>query len=409
MLKEFLNRFFRGDKIIWFVLFSLLLVSTLVVYTATSQLAFNSIGKGDYNKPILSHVGMALAGITAAFLIHLFDIRKAYKVIPVATILGGIAQLVTFFVGRSTNSAQRWLEYGGISFQPSEISKIVFVLFMGYCMHMISIADKEDKTESIKKYNRLICGASMFFILVIFMSNVSTALLMSITGLVTLWVTGFSRKILKMALFGSVGLLLSGFLMAHFIPQTRNIGRIGTEYGRITRFFDNKKDDDGKKFKLTKEEFQPTHAKIAIANSKLIGLGPGGSKERSVLPQAYSDFIFAIIIEEYGLLGALFVLMLYAVLMYRIGSAVAKSTTMFSAVVLIGFGVSICTQATMNMMVAVGIMPVTGQPLPLVSRGGTSEILTCVVFGIILSLTNFELKDSKKMQEEAKTAETESN
>ena len=200
------------------------------------------------------------------------------------------------------------------------------------------------------------------------------------------------------SLIALVGVIL---VLAFTVPQFEKIGRVATIKGRVTNFFSGaKKEREG-------SSYQSDQAKIAVAKGGLMGVGPGNSEQRNFLPHPYSDFIFAIIIEEYGLLGGGLTLLLYLIILYRIGVIVKRCTRTFPALLVTGLGLSIVFQAFVNMGVCVGLFPVTGQPLPLVSMGGTSLLFTSAAFGMILSVSHTFQEDGEVVEEESKVEEVE--
>lgn len=291
-------------------------------------------------------------------------------------------------MGADVNGAQRWLGVGAFTIQPSEFAKISAIGFVAFFLSKMKVENEN------WIFKTLIIGIGITCILIA-PENLSTAcllfgvcFLMMFIGQVSLFrlgkivLVGVAALIL---LVGSLTLLPDSFIK-NYLPS-----RLSTWKARIDRHADDQQElnEDGSvaQFKITDENYQVAHAKIAIANGGIIGL-PGSGTERDFLPQAYSDFIFAIILEETGLLGGLFVLLLYVALMIRCGILASKCEKKFQRYLILGAGLMLTIQALANMAVAVNLIPVTGQPLPLISRGGTSTIITCAYFGIILACSS---------------------
>lgn len=382
---NFLGRAFKGDKVIWCIFMALCIVSLLVVFSATSTIAYR---QHNHWAPILRHAIFLLIGFGLVLFLQRVPSRF-FSVLLLGLPISAILLIVTMFMGQDVNGAQRWLGVGAFTIQPSEFAKISAIGFVAFFLSKIN-----PNNESWI-FKTLIIGIGGLCILIA-PENLSTACLLfgvcfilmfigqvSLKKLGFIALTGIAAVVL---LFGSLTLLPES-VAKEYLPD-----RLATWKNRIERHSDEENksmlNEDGSiAYKITDENYQVSHAKIAIANGGIIGL-PGSGTERDFLPQAYSDFIFAIILEETGLLGGLFVLLLYVALMFRCGVLASKCEKKFPRYLILGSALILTIQALANMAVAVNLIPVTGQPLPLVSRGGTSTIITCAYFGIILACSS---------------------
>jgi cell division protein FtsW len=310
-------------------------------------------------------------------------------------------------VGQSTNGAQRWIGLFGIQFQPSELAKGALILAEAQILSAMQTENGADRRAF--KY---ICWLSLPFVLLIAMENLSTAALLCATIFIMMFIgrvpkSQLNRTIGVVVLMAAIGIsiiMLMGKDEPNITEQSEKMSmteqvenpekkdklskifhRADTWKARIDKFLSNKEIAPAD-YDLDKDG-QVAHANIAIASSNVVGKGPGNSVERDFLSQAFSDFIYAIIIEELGLLGAAFVAFLYIVLLYRCARIASRCENNFPAFLAMGLGLLLVIQATFNMMVAVGLAPVTGQPLPLISKGGTSTIINCAYIGVILSVS----------------------
>ena len=397
---DFLNRVFRGDKVVWVVFMLLLLISVVEVFSAASMLTYKS--GGNYWWPIRQHSTYLFLGFVVVYIAHLIPYRF-YKTLPLVLVPASICMLIWVLVkGVDVNDAARWMKVAGFTIQPSEFAKVGVV--MGTAVILSRMQTEDGATPQAMKWilwmTVIVCG-------LIAPENLSTAVLLFGVVLLMMYVGRIPmRQLGKLVLVlgAAVALFLSVLL---FVPSKtlRNIpglNRLTTWQARIQRFGDSEA-VPAAQFRITDENFQETHATMAIASSNIIGRGPGNSVERDYLPQAYSDFIFAIIIEELGLLGGAFVVLLYIILLIRAAKIAQKSRGYFPAFLVMGCALMLVAQAMLNMMVAVGLFPVTGQPLPLISRGGTSTLINCCYIGMILSVSYH----TEKMTRDAQAAAAE--
>lgn len=419
MNKTFGN-IFKGDKVIWMVFFFLCIISIIEVYSASSQLTYKG---GNYVAPVLKHISILLMGIF--FMVVTLNIKCKYFriVLPLMLGLSFVALISVYIVGQMTNGAHRWVTVMGIQFQPSEIAKGTLVLAVSQILSAMQTEKGADKQAF-----RYILTVCMFFIPLIMLENLSTAALLCIVVFMMMLIGRVPATQLG-KLLGITTLFISGvFAMVMFFGTDRQrensvsdvdttqvvaendkeesvvekvFHRFDTWKARIDDFIYNKP-LKAEEVDLDKDG-QWAHANIAIASSNITGKGPGNSEECDFLSQAFSDFIYAIIIEETGIFGAVFVAMLYIILLFRTGRIANRCENNFPAFLAMGLALLLVTQALFNMCVAVGLAPVTGQPLPLISKGGTSTIINCVYIGAILSISR-SAKRRGQQEEKAEAA-----
>ena len=375
------NKLFRGDRSVWIIFMFLCLVSLVEVYSATSTLAYKNTY---FFTPIVRHATFLLAGFAAVILLHNIP-SKYYSIAIILLPISMIMLLATLFVGVNVNNAHRFLSFMGVQFQPSEFAKLACIVFVAFML------SKQERFTPNKTFLITILGVGLTCLL-IFSENFSTAFLLFVVCYLMMFIGQASLK--KMGLLLASLILLGGLSIAaiHNVPEETAEKYLPTRFltwkARIDDFF--RKEEPGKKYVINDDNFQVNHAKIAIARGGLLGTMPGRSVQRDFLPQAYSDFIYAIIIEELGLIvGGIGVLLLYVFLMFRVAIIARRCEKLFPKYLALGCGLLIVIQAFINMAVAVNLIPVTGQPLPLISRGGTSTMLTCFYFGIILSVSRY--------------------
>ena len=409
-----IGNIFKGDKVIWMVFFFLCMISIVEVFSASSNLTYKS---QNYVGPIAFHTVTIIVGAVVA-VITLNIPCKYFKLMTLfLLIISGITLLWVLVGGESINGANRVISLpGGITFQPSEIAKGTMVL---YTAQILSAMQREDGAD--KKAFKYILWIVIPTAALIGIENLSTAALL----LAVIFLMMFIGRVPIMQLGKLLGAAV--ILVAVFLTLVLTLGSIGasqedtkqtteavtgetdtkvikgggvfhrfvTWRNRIVKHLD-KKDIAPDEYDLDKDA-QVAHANIAIVSSNIIGKGPGQSVERDFLSQAFSDFIFAIVIEELGILGASFVVLLYIVLLYRAARIASRCENNFPAFLAMGLALLLVVQASFNMLVAVGIAPVTGQPLPLISKGGTSTIINCAYIGVILSVSRSAKKRTAKI------------
>lgn len=404
-----LNNIFKGDKVIWMVFFLLCMISIVEVYSASSTLSYKG---GNYWAPLLKHGGMLFIGFIVMIVVMNIKCRY-FKIATLPALVLSVLMLIgVLLTGGVTNGASRWIEVMGIQFQPSELGKGALVLAVAQILSAM-----QTETGAAKKAFKYILFLSAAIIIPISFENLSTALLASLTVLLMMFVgrvplkqigkllgVGALTVVFALALVMAVGTdeeknapkqtLTEQTTLVEEETEENFIGKLfhraDTWKARINKFLNNEyvapKDYD-----LDKDG-QIGHANIAIASSNILGKGPGNSNERDFLSQAFSDFIYAIIIEEMGIIGAFFVAFLYIVILMRSGQIAGRCENSFPAFLAMGIAFLLVTQALFNMAVAVGLAPVTGQPLPLISKGGTSTIINCLYIGMLLSISRFAKK-----------------
>ena len=366
-----------GDKAIWIVVIALAIFSFLPVYSASSNFGANLIFSN-----IIKHVSIIFIGIMIMYSTHLFDYKyfKGLSLIALPLVI-----FLLFFASFQGNvidgaNANRWLNIPvlDISFQPSTLASIFLLIYLSNFL-----SKEKNKNLSLTKTFLLMWLPIILVVGLILPSNFSTALLIFIMSTMIIFIAGYKLKHLTVLFFLFI-FLISSFLLAvnkfpDIIPN-----RVDTWTNRIENFVNNDIDDTS--------NYQINRAKAAIANGKIFGVGAGKSSMKYVLPQSTSDFIFSIIAEEYGIIVSLIILLLYVVLLFRIIITSYRSETKFGQLVSVAVGIPVVFQAFTNMAVAVQLIPVTGQPLPLVSTGGTSIWITFLAMGILLSVSKNNLK-----------------
>ncbi|MDR1160858.1 MAG: FtsW/RodA/SpoVE family cell cycle protein [Tannerellaceae bacterium] len=391
---ELANKLFKGDRVIWIIYIFLCLISLIEVFSATSTLAYKS---ANYWKPVADHSLFLLGGFALVLVLHHLPshfLSTLILLLPVSIVL----LIVTPIFGEKTNDAHRFLNlFGIISFQPSELAKLGSVVFVAFLLSK----QEEYGANSVFKYILIGVGLACAFI---FLDNISTSAILFVICLLMMFIGQIPFKKLSLLILSVIVLGAIFIALLFILPDDvlKVAGRrMPTAKERIHNFFEEKPPLDASTYKITDDNYQVSHAQIAIANGGLFGKLPGHGQQRDFLPQAFSDFIYAIIIEELGIvLGGGLVLLAYVILMMRVGLIARKCDKLFPKYLVIGCGLMIVVQAFANMAVAVGLFPVTGQPLPLVSRGGTSMIISCIYIGIILSVSRFGAGMGNEEEEE---------
>jgi len=413
-MRKFEN-IFKGDRVIWMVFFLLCIISIIEVYSASSQLSYKS---GNFVAPMLKHICILIVGITV-MIITLHVKCQYFKIMtPFLLLFSVLTLIIVLIIGQTTNGASRWISFLGIQFQPSEIAKGALVLATAQILSAMQTDNGADKTAM-----KFILIISVPIIALIASENLSTAMLlccvvgmMMIIGRVPMVQIG---KLLGIVV-GFIAIVIIMVMTLGVTEQPKDetqatetelvaekkaeegmslkvFHRFGTWKSRINSFL-NKKDIPPEEVDLDKDA-QTAQANIAIATSDFHGKGPGNSRARDFLPQAFSDFIYAIIIEELGIFGAVLVAFLYVILLIRTGIIAGRCENTFPAYLAMGLALLLVTQALFNMCVAVGLAPVTGQPLPLISKGGTSTIINCFYLGIILSISRTAKRKDNSIEE----------
>ena len=415
-----INKILKGDKVIWIVALILGVISLIVVYSATSALAVSKYD-GNTGRVVMKHLGMLLFG----FLMMIVGSRinyKRYAKIALLLMIPCLALLLyTLVFGRNINDASRSINLGGFSFQPSEMAKIILITYLARQIIMMEGSVYKFKDFLIKLAAPILLTAAL-----IFSENLSTAVILIAVCMVLLFI-GRVRFLHIMALVGLCVIGMGAYLVfdaAKTSIQNNHRAKVQEEAmarGETSEVYKEKQnriqtwanrlksmgEDKEKVDPFDDKHMQRTYADIAVASSSIFGKGPGKSEQRNFLPHPYSDFIYAIIVEEYGLIGGIIVLLLYVILFTRVLRIVIKRPLTFGALMAFGLGFLVILQAMINMGVSIGLLPVTGQPLPLVSMGGTSLMATGLIIGMILSVTrSMEDEEMNKEQEIQAITET---
>ena len=393
------SKLFKGDRVIWIIFMFLCLISAVEVFSATSTLAYQNV---NHWAPIGRHATFLVGGFLAVVLLHNVPytvFRAGILLFPVSLIM----LIVTPFIGISANDAHRWLSIFGVQLQPSEFAKLSLLILIAFLLSKRGRITDDQIFKWILICTLVACG-------LILPENFSTAFMLFGVSFLMMFIGQLPiKKLMKLA--GTlVALLLLFLAVLKFTPreivQSYLPGRLATWQARLERFGDDSGNYNAAgTYIVTDENYQVSHAKIAIARGGLFGQMPGHGQQRDFLPQAYSDFIYAIILEELGFAGGVFVLLLYIMLLVRVGMIARRCETPFPKFLVLGCGLLIVVQALANMAVAVSLIPVTGQPMPLVSRGGTSTVISCVYFDIILSISRFGAHSRETDEEELEQPE----
>jgi cell division protein FtsW len=365
-----LRKYFKGDAVIWAVIILLSVFSLLIVYSATGSLAYKYQGGNTYYY-MVNHATRLLVGIIIIYVVHLVPYKYFSRLSQLFLIISIPLLVFTLFFGTSLNQASRWLTVPGLGFtiQPSDLAKLALILYLAR-----TLSQKQEKMEDYKESFLPAIVPVLVVCALILPANLSTALMLFIVSMILMFIGRIRMKYL----FAFGGIMVAILAVFITLVMTKDLGgRVGTWQHRIESFVSGDKEDN----------YQVSQAKIAIVRGGPIQLRPGKSIQRNFIPHPYSDFIFAIIIEEYGLTGALVIIALYMYLLFRAAIMVRKSSRTFPAFVAMGLAMLITFQAMINMAVAVNLIPVTGQPLPIISWGGSSMLSTCVSLGIILSVS----------------------
>jgi len=379
-VKEWADKNLQGDKVIWAVVFALSMISILVVYSSIGTLAFKRTVSPE--KYLIKHSITVMVGLLAMWFAHKVDYRYYSKLSKIALWISIPLLVYTFTNGTTINEAARWIELPLVgSFQPSDFASLALIINLASMLakRQQNIDDIKESLIPILFWCGVICG-------LIALTNLSTAVLLLITCMLIMFIGRVPTKYLAMLVF--VGLLFGALAVAFGV-------RGETAKNRIKNFVNG-----------TELPFQAKHARIAIATGGVTGKGPGNSDQRNILPHPYSDFVYAIVIEEYGMIGGVIVLVLYLILLHRGMKAAYNSERAFGGLLSAGLSFDLVCQAMVNMGVVVGLGPITGQPLPLISMGGTSMVFTGLALGIVLSVSRGE-QDGEWDKQTAKVEEKE--
>lgn len=390
-MNKFLAKTLQGDRVVWIIFALLFSISMVEMFSASSMLVHWS-SSSSIHSPILRHAMFFAVGFMGMMIVQMIDFKWIRLLGYAGLALSWVLLVFTMFFGTKQAGAARWLEIGGFQFQPSEVAKLSLI---------IVIADQIERLQNIEKQNKYfwyIIGIIVFTCGMIFTENFSTAAILFVITMTMMWIGEMNWRKLGVVVAGAIGAVMLILFIAWVIPEevyreydnpvVKVFKRAYTWTARIENFFEAR-DKTVSKFKIKADgsNFQENHAQMAVARGGFIPHGPGTSVERNYLPEAFSDFIFAIIVEELSIWMGIFVMFLYLWLLFRAGRVARQSDSLFCAILVIGVTMLIVLQAFIHIGVSVHLGPVTGQPLPLISRGGTSILVNCVYFGLIISVT----------------------
>ncbi|MEI7724030.1 MAG: FtsW/RodA/SpoVE family cell cycle protein [Bacteroidota bacterium] len=378
----------KGDKVIWIVVVILCIFSLLAVYSSTGTLAYKK-QHGNTEYYLFKHFMILVFGLGLMYITHLVKYTYYSRISQIGLFLTFPLLLVTLISGTNLNEANRWLTVPivNLTFQSSDVAKLFLIMYLARVL-----SKKQELVQDFRKGFLPVIIPVIAVTLLILPANFSTAAILFVTCIVLMFIGRISLKyMISLGLLGIVGIVMI-FMLSKSFPTLFPRGT--TWVARIDHFINKKEADPD-------ATYQVDQAKIAIVQGGILGKSPGKSTQRNFLPHPYSDFIFAIIIEEYGLVGGSFVLLLYLILFFRVIRIATKSQGNFGSLLSIGIGFSLVFQALINMAVAVNLFPVTGQTLPLVSMGGTSIWFTSISLGIILSVSRtaeIETRDGTEVE-----------
>ncbi|WP_339835048.1 FtsW/RodA/SpoVE family cell cycle protein [uncultured Flavobacterium sp.] len=391
-----MNKFIKnlkGDKGIWALVFLLALISFMPVYSASTNLVY-VIGKGSTLGYLVKHLGHLFLGFCIIYFVHKmpYHYTKALSMLLMPLVI--VLLIYTMFQGTTIGgaNASRWISipFVGLSFQTSSLAFIVLMVYVA--KYLAKIKEKEFTFKS----SLIELWMPVFLVLILILpANFSTTALIFAMVCMLVFIGQYPIKYLAAIIGAGIVMLTLFIVMAKAFPDAMP-NRVKTWESRIERFSSNKTDEDN---------YQIDKAKIAIASGRIYGLGPGKSVQKNFLPQSSSDFIYAIIVEEYGLIGGLGILFVYMLLFFRFIVCAHKASSFYGKLLIIGLGFPIIFQALINMGVAVELLPVTGQTLPLISSGGTSIWMTCAAIGVILSVSKKDEEVAADLQESEKRNE----
>ncbi|MEO8237958.1 MAG: FtsW/RodA/SpoVE family cell cycle protein [Flavobacterium sp.] len=393
-MKQLVNKL-KGDRVIWSFVALLALFSFMPVFSASSNLAYIGRGTGNTLGYLIKHLAHICIGFLIIYWVHKIPYHYFRAISKLALPIVWILLVFTLIKGTviSGANASRWIQvpFIGITFQPSTIAAIVLFIFVARYL-----SKKKGENESFQTSLMQLWIPVFITLALILPANFSTTALIFSMIIMLTFIGGYSLKYIAFIIGSGIAMLAFFLLVAKAFPDSHFFSRVGTWGSRIENFTSDKPDED---------DYQIEKAKTAIASGRLGGLGPGKSVQKNFLPQSSSDFIYAIIVEEYGLVGGVAILILYLLLLFRFVIASHKANTLFGKLVVVGLGFPMIFQAMINMAVAVELLPVTGQTLPLISSGGSSIWMTCFSLGIIISVTKKEEEVAEEQQEKERRKE----
>lgn len=366
----------RGDRVIWAIVVLLAIISMVSVFSSASTLAYDERG-GEVSFYLIKHGVILGFGMVVIYICHLLAYTKYSRWAPGMLVVAFALLLVTMWLGVDINNAKRWLKIPlvGLTFQSSDFAKLALIIFVAR-----SIGSKQDVIKDFKEAFLPIIAPIIGICMLIAVNDLSSALMLFLICLLMMIVGRVAMQYVIMLVLLGVSvfslMVMIGAKYPHLIP------RAATWEKRIETYINPEMASSDDRYQITK-------AQIAMSNGGIFGVGPGNSTQRNYVPSPHADFIYSIIVEEYGVLGGIAVIFLYVLLFFRIVRLVTKSSKAFGAMVAFGIGLSLLLQAFFNIAVNLDLVPVTGLTLPLISMGGTSVLFTCIAFGIILSVSKY--------------------
>lgn len=391
----------NGDRTIWAMVFILCAISLIEVFSASSRLTF---GKSSFLTPIISHAIHLGMGLGVMYVLHILH-YKWYRAFPIILVPVSIGLLAFLSIQSAASSgAERWINLGFFQLQPSELGKIAVIMAVA---SWLSKLKPDDELSQANTFWKILALTGVVCALIVG-ENLSTAVLLAGVIFVMMILGGIAwRRMLTLTgialAAGIVAVVILLFVPAQTIRDSKLIpSRATTWQARLQDFFQPGSEGTPTAYEYAKlvapEKPQETHANIAIATSNILGKGPGNSVERDYLQEASCDFIYAIIIEELGMAGGIVVMLVYMILLFRVGRIANRCKEKYPVFLAMGLGMLLGLQAFINMSVAVGLFPVTGQPLPLISKGGTSVLMTSFCIGMLLGISNALQKEESGEQ-----------
>ena len=387
--ESILNRL-SGDKVIWTVVFLLSLISIALIYSSSSSLAYKE--KTTNFAFLIKQIQFVGMGLVALYICYKIPLGWYRGLANIALLVSVVLLALTPIIGQEINGARRWINIGGLTFQPTEMAKIAIVLYLARALEIC-------KLQTFKEFLvRIIIPVGVTCVLIL-IGSVSAALFVGMISLIMLIIAGVKWNYIFKA--GGIAMCALLLIILLHIAGLKLFTRLDTALSRLTKFVSTTKIAEEmtpeEKQKEADKTYQADMAKVAISSVGILGKGPGKSTQRYFLPHPYSDYIYTIIIEEYGLAGGAFVLMLYLWFLFRCIILVKNCTKVFTALTVAGLGLLITVQASLHILVNVGYLPVTGHTLPLLSLGGTSLVILSCAFGIILSVSRtIDVSSQKK-------------
>jgi cell division protein FtsW len=386
------------DRTYWILFIALILMASIALFSASSFFVFQA-GSSTLG-PILSQMFFIAVGVGLAFILQFVPSKWIRILGYIGLLLSVILLLLTYSpLGVEINGSRRWLKLFGITFQPSELAKLTLIIVVS------DLFSKIKTVEDQRKYFGIAISITMIICGIIFLGNLSTAVLLGGIVILLAILARVHIKYWGTLVITIIAFLVCGYFFVNevYVKQNRTVEgplkRVITWVGRINDMLDEQKTTDAE-FRITDDNYQSSHAKIAVARGgkSPFGVLPGNSIQRDVLPQAYADYIFAIIVEEWGIVGSIGLILIYLSILFRACLKSSKYADYSAMLMVMGLALMITCQALISMMVSVGIGPVTGQPLPMISRGGTSALITSIYFGIIMSVSREQTKLGARQQ-----------